>query len=72
MYTIRIDINDMLYDKVIRLLKELPVKQIVIEKKDESNSKPKGNIVDFFQSSPLVGEIDIKRDKEYYSERVEF
>ncbi len=45
------------------MLNELPIGKIVIQKKDESNSKPKENIVDFFQSSPLVGKIDKKRDK---------
>lgn len=72
MYTIKIDIHDTLYDKVMQLLKNIPAKRIVVEKKDEPNPEQKENIVNFFQSSPLVGEISIERDKKTYTERVTF
>ena len=57
MYTIKLDVNDTVYDKVMLFLNSIPVKNIVIKKKDEKKSKKQDNIVNFFQSSPLAGEI---------------
>ena len=72
MYTIKIDVNDTVYDKVMLFLKKIPIKNIVVEKKDQRTSKSKENIVNFFQSSPLVDEIVLERDREAYTNRVAF
>ena len=72
MYTIRLDINDTIYDKVMLFLKNIPVKNIVIEKKEDTDSKSQDDIVHFFQSSPLVGEISLERDSQTYTDRVTF
>ena len=72
MYTIKLDINDSLYDKVMLLLKSMPVKSIVVEKKDDTSVKQQDDIVHFFQSSPLVGEISLERDSQTYTDRVAF
>lgn len=72
MYTIKIDVNDTVYDKVMLFLKKIPIKNIVVEKKDQRTSKSKENIVNFFQSSPLVDEIVLERDRETYTNRVAF
>ena len=60
MYTIKLDINDTLYDKIMFFLKRMPVKSIVVEK-DDTSVKQQDDIVHFFQSSPLVGEISLER-----------
>ena len=72
MYTIKIDVNDTVYDKVMLFLKKIPIKNIVVEKKDQRTSNSKENIVNFFQSSPLVDEIVLERDREAYTNRVAF
>ena len=72
MYTIKLDINDTLYDKVMLFLKSMPVKSIVVEKKDDESVKQQDDIVHFFQSSPLVGEISLERDSQTYTDRVAF
>ena len=72
MYTIKLDVNDSIYDKVMLFLKNIPVKNIVVEKKEETDTKKKDDIVHFFQSSPLVGEIEIERESQTYTDRVSF
>ncbi len=72
MYTIKVDINDTIYDKVMLFLNSIPVKNMVIKKKDELKSERQDNIVNFFQSSPLVGEITLERDAQTYTDRVAF
>ncbi len=72
MYTIKLDINDTIYDKVMLFLKNIPVENIVVEKKEDTDTKKQDDIVHFFQSSPLVGEIDLERDIQTYTDRVAF
>lgn len=72
MYTIKVDINDTIYDKVMLFLNSIPVKNMVIKKKDELKSEKQDSIVNFFQSSPLVGEIILERDAQTYTDRVAF
>ena len=72
MYTIRLDVNDKIYDKVMFFLKSIPVKNIRVEKKDIKKSNDKNDIVTFFQSSPLAGEISLEREAEEYTNRVKF
>ncbi len=59
MYTIKVDVNDTIYDKVMLFLNSIPVKNMVIKKKDEKKPAKQNNIVNFFRSSPLVGEITL-------------
>ena len=72
MYTIRLDVNDKIYDKVMFFLKSVPVRNIRVEKKDIKKSEDKNDIVDFFQSSPLAGEISLERETEKYVNRINF
>ena len=72
MYTIKLDVNDKIYDKVMFLLKSIPVKNIRVEKKEIKKINDKNDIVAFFQSSPLVGEISLERESEEYTNRVNF
>ena len=72
MYTIKLDVNDTMFKKVMLFLNTLPIKNIVIEKKDDTKSHKEDNIVNFFQSSPLAGEITLERDAQTYTDRVVF
>ncbi len=72
MYTIKLDVNDKTYDKVMFFLKSIPVKNIRVKKKDIKKPKEKNSIVDFFQSSPIVGEISLEREVEKYTNRINF
>lgn len=72
MYTIKLDVNDTMFKKVMLFLNTLPVKHIVIEKKDDKKSHKKEHIVNFFQTSPLAGEIVLERDPQIYTDRVSF
>ncbi len=73
MYTIKLEVNDKFYDKIMTFLKNIPVKNIIVEKKaDKKQKNEKNDIVSFFQSSPIVGEISLERDKQNYIDRVNF
>ena len=73
MYSIKLDINDKIYEKVMFFLENIPKQDLTIrEIKNYEDKLEKNNLVDFFRKSPLVGEIEIKRDSEIYSDRVEF
>ncbi len=72
MYTIKLDVNDTIYDKVMFFLKNVPVKNLEVKKIDDTESQKKDDIVSFFQSSPLKGELHLKRENEIYNEKVTF
>ena len=73
MYSIKLDINDKIYEKVMFFLENIPKQDLTIrEIKNYEDKLEKNNLVDFFRKSPLVGEIERKRDSEIYSDRVEF
>jgi len=73
MYSIKLDINDKIYEKVMFFLENIPKQDLTIrEIKNYEDKLEKNNLVDFFRKSLLVGEIEIKRDSEIYSGRVEF
>lgn len=76
MYTIKLDVNDSIYDKVMFFLKNIPVKNIEVKKIEDNHTQKKDDkkddIVSFFQSSPLKGEVDLDREKELYNDRVSF
>ena len=75
MHTIKLDISDTIFDKVVFFLNHLPKNEIKIY--SENTAIPsivtEGNdLVDFFQTSPLNSNAELKRSKENYSARVEF
>ena len=73
MYSIKLDVNDNIYEKVMLFLENIPKQDLTIKEiKNFSEKQKKTNLVDFFRNSPLIGEIEIKRDPEIYSNRVEF
>jgi len=72
MYTIKLDVNDTIYDKVMFFLKNIPVKNLEVKKVDDTKAQKKDSIVSFFQSSPLMGELHLERDAEIYHEKVSF
>ncbi len=39
MYTIKLDVNDKFYDKIMTFLKNIPVTNIIVEKKDDKKAK---------------------------------
>ena len=67
MYTIKLDVNDTIYDKVMFFLKNIPVTNIEVKKSDENSSTQKDDIVSFFQNSPLTDNIELTREKEIYN-----
>jgi hypothetical protein len=71
MQHIELEISSDLFEKVISYLEKLP-KQKVRIKIDNSDKTPikRESLVEFFQSSPLVG-LDLTRSKESYRSRVE-
>jgi len=72
MYTIKLDVNDTIYEKVMFFLKNIPVKNIKVEKVDDKESKKQNDIVTFFQSSPIAGKISLEQDSQTYTDRVAF
>ncbi len=72
MYTIKLDVNDTIYDKVMLFLKNIPVKNLEVKKVDDTQAQKKNDIVSFFQSSPLKGNILLEREDEIYNEKVIF
>jgi len=70
MYTIKLDVNDTIYDKVMFFLKNIPVTNLEVKKSDDTTSTKKDDIVSFFHNSPLVDNIELKREDEIYEDRV--
>ena len=69
-YTIKFDVNDTIYDKVMFFLKNISVSNLEVKKRDDSQIKNQDNIVSFFHNSPLAGNFDLSREKEIYEDRV--
>jgi hypothetical protein len=69
-HTIKINVSDRLYEKVISFLRTLPSKEIELQTPKEK-SPQENTLVDFFHNSPLR-EISLERDQETYSERLSF
>lgn len=72
MYSIKLDVNEKIYDKVMFFLENISKNDLTIREIKNIDDKQDSNIVDFFRNSPLVGELDLKRESELYSQRVEF
>ena len=63
MYSIKLDINDKIYEKVMFFLENIPKQDLTIKEiKNLQDKLEENNLVDFFRKSPLVGEVEIKRD----------
>ena len=71
MYTIKLDVNDTIYDKVMFFLKNIPIKNLEVKKVDDTQTQKKDDIVSFFRSSPLR-DIELERESALYSDRVTF
>lgn len=64
MHTIRLDVSNDIYDKVMFILKNLPKNKVKLQlEKDKVPSGYKSSLTDFFQSSPLVGAISLDREQ---------
>lgn len=73
MYSVRLEISEKIADKVMLFLNSIPKTDIKIQEIDGKMIKSHNDsLVDFFRSSPLVGEIDIDRKQESYKDRIEF
>jgi phage gp36-like protein len=75
MQTIRLDIANDMYDKVVRFIENLSKNKVKLYvKKDDKTTdvKKESSLVSFFRNSPLTEEVLLKRDEEVYKTRVEF
>ncbi len=72
MYSIKLDVNDDVYDKVMFFLDNISKKDLKIKEIKNYNVQNKNNLVDFFRNSPMVGEFNFERKKEIYDNRVKF
>lgn len=70
MYSIKLDIDDSIVDKVMFFLNTIPKKSIEIKKIDTKDALKEQKLGDFFAQSPLHNEVALSRDLELYEERV--
>jgi len=69
MHTIRIDVSDTIYDKVMFFLQHLPKTDIKLYDKTEKQITNK--LSDFFKDAPLK-DISFERESETYQSKVNF
>jgi len=69
MHSIRIDLSDTIYDKVMFFLQHLPKTDIKLHYKTKEQTTDK--LSDFFKDSPL-NDISFERESEIYQSRVNF
>ncbi|MCX6051198.1 MAG: hypothetical protein NTZ60_01680 [Campylobacterales bacterium] len=73
MHSIRLDINDNIFEKVMFFLNNIPSSDLKIKiESAQEKFKQTDSLVSFFQNSPLCGEIELLREKEVYEDRVQF
>jgi hypothetical protein len=72
MYTIKLDVNDTIYDKVMFFLKNIPISNLEVKRTDASDVKKQDDIVSFFHNSPLRDNVQLTREEEVYEGRVSF
>ena len=73
MYSVKLNINDTIFDKIMFFLNNVSKEDIKIEvKKEKKEVFYKTNLVDFFQQSPLNDTISITRGSEIYKDRISF
>ncbi len=70
MYSIKLDIDDSTFDKVMFFLNNIPKKSIEVKKIDYANTLKEEGLGDFFLHSPLHNEVTLSRDSELYEERI--
>ena len=72
MKTICISLNDDLAEQLLAFLKKVggSEKEVYIQQKP--GEKKAVDIVDFFRTSPLLGELEIERNDEIYKGRMTF
>ena len=72
MQTIKLDVSDSIYDKVMYFLQSFPKKDIKLySEKTVGNTQKQEKLTEFFHNSPLQ-EISLERDEEIYQSRVDF
>ncbi len=69
MHSIRIDVSDTIYDKVMFFLRHLP--QTDIKLYDRTKPQTTDKLSDFFKDAPLK-DLSFERDPEIYQSRVNF
>ena len=72
MYSIKLDVNDNIYDKIMFFLNNVSKDDLKIKEIKNIPKSTNENLADFFQNSPLLDELDLTRESEQYSNRVEF
>ena len=72
MQTIKLDVSDNIFDKVIFFLDNLPKNEVKLQIEKKKKDTKKYSVVDFFQNSPLRDSIMIEREKEVYEDRLKF
>jgi len=74
MQTVRLDISNDIFDKVMFILENLPKNKIYfqVEPKKSKHEFKKESIVSFFHNSPLKESIVLERETEFYNNRIEF
>lgn len=60
MYSIKLDVNEKIFDKVMFFLENISKKDLTIREIKNIDDKQDSNIVDFFRNSPLVGELALE------------
>ena len=70
MYTIKLDVNETIYEKVMFFLRNIPVSNLEVNKTEDFQDKTQDDIVSFFHNSPLSENIELLREKEVYKDRV--
>lgn len=72
MYSIKLNIDDNILDKVMFFLNNIPKESIEVTKVNNMPAAKQEKLGDFFHNSPLTGEVSIERLSEIYKERVVF
>lgn len=72
MYSIKLNIDDNILDKVMFFLNNIPKESIEVTKVNNISAAKQEKLGDFFHNSPLTNEINIERLSENYKERVAF
>ena len=60
MYSIKLDVNEKIFDKVMFFLENISKKDLTIREIKNIDDKQDSSIVDFFRNSPLVGELTLE------------
>jgi hypothetical protein len=72
MYSIKLDVQDNIFDNVMYFLNNIPNNDIKIKEIHNLKSTQNDDLVSFFRTSPLIDEIVLDRSAEQYNNKVEF